>query len=252
MNTLNKTDTSDLNKAQLGALTKVGVSLADSFIGADVKASTTKKELLLGLASKYYDKPKYEIVLDSYKAELVRMGMSENSANVRKSEALQVIKSANHTEVSGDNLSLLKAFKGEYNAFIGYARELNDKANAKEGKVKPSPTRTKPSELTETQAKHTSENLQKSNVIQLQSFVSEAISQVNNKAENPTIAGKAQFSVISNIANNILSNDKIDEALKADAKAILAISEAVILRIETAEKATKEAMNQATEQQAVA
>lgn len=239
-----------LNKTQLGTLTKLGVALADSFVQADNKASETKKELFVSLASKYYDKAKYSIVLDSYKAELIKLGMSTNSANVRASEALQVIKAANITEVSNDNLNSLREFKGGYNAFIAYARELVSKASAKAGEVKTTKDTKAPVKLTDTQVEKTSDNVEKANVIQLQDFINKAVKQVSVKAESAIIAGKAQYSVISNICNNMLDSDKIDEALKEGAKSILAIAESMILRIEQAEQATQQVIEQTAVEQA--
>lgn len=229
----------DINKKTLGTLTAMGKALAETFNKAETHASDTKKQALLKIASNHFEKSKYEIVLTSYADTLKTFGMSEASVRTRKSEALQVIKAVDKSEISEANYQKLVAFKGDYNAFIAYAREM---VNA--DKTKPAVKReVKKVELTEKQAEHASELIHNANSSQLEGLISEAVSQVNAK-NSPQMAGLKQLTLISNIANNGMNNEAIEQPIKDALQAILAISEAQILAINAAMQATNDAMQQ--------
>jgi uncharacterized protein (DUF1778 family) len=195
------------NKQQ-GALTKVGITLAEVML----KADNSKRTILIELASKYSEKSQYDIILDSYAKSLTKAGMNENSVKVRKSEALAVFKAVSLTDITGNNAKTLNNVTGGYHVFIDTARTLaKDKT-----KAKPAPREVK--ELTENQAKVTSENLEKANISQLTALISEASNNVIKKA--PQLAGKNQLGLILAIANNMLSNKTIEKPILLVAQSI--------------------------------
>lgn len=231
-----------VNQKTIGTLTAMGKALAETFVKADNQASDTKKAALLKIASNHFEKAKYEIVLTSYATTLTASGMSEATVKTRKSEALQVIKAVDKSEVSEANYNKLVEFKGHYNDFINLAREM---VNA--DKTKPTTKReVKIVKLTDKQATTASELIHNANTSQLEGLISEAVSQVNAK-NSPQMAGLKQLTLISNIANNGMNNDAIEQPIKDALQAILAISEAQILAIQTAMQATEDAMNQVTQ-----
>lgn len=220
----------ELNNKQLGTLTALGEKLAHSLMAIDAKADSSKRDMLLNLASKNLDKARYTIVLDSYQKTLIGLGMSENTAKVRKSEALQVIKAVALTEVSGDNLGKLNAFEGNYNAFIDYARKLQVKEvaiakSASEKTVKP---------LSDKGAKIVSDNMAKANNAQLHSFISEAVATINQK-QAPTMAGLNVLKLVNNIVNTALKNGDIEPYIIEQLKALEAISNNAIVKVEKAQ-----------------
>lgn len=216
-----------------GKLTLAGVKLASAML----KAESTKRDLLIKLASDYSEEAEYSIILDAYQNELIHNGVSENSAKVRKSEALQVIKAVNLSDNKEATIDALQNVRGEYHAVIEKAREI---MQAIKGKTVRTPK--VKTELSNHQAESVSNNLQVASANQLQAIVSEATSVINTKVA-PAMAGLQQLILISNIANNIMSNDDIEAPIKESAQKILAISEAQILEIQNVMKATQEAIN---------
>ena len=236
----------ELNNKQLGALTSYGVSMAKSLLAIESKANQSKKAMLIELAGRNYDKARYTIVLDSYQANLVQMGMSEATAKVRKSEALQVIKAVELTQVTGDNLNVLASFEGEYNLFIAKARELQ-KVNApakeaKEAKAKP---------LSEKGAIAVSEGLEKATTPQLHSFISEAVGKIQ-QSQAPTMAGLSALKLINNIAVTALKNNDIEAYIIEQLKALETISNEAISKVENAQKMALETSKAISEKLQVA
>lgn len=219
--------TLDQNEAiALGILTAKGKSLALAM----VEAENQKRTILLDIASLYLTKEKYDIVLDSYESTLIERGVSANSAKVRKSEALQVIKAVSLTQVSNANLSALKTFVGGYNDMIAQARQVILLASNK-----PVKTPTISDNLTDKQADNVSYLFERANANQLRSFAEEATITMVNKT-SPKLAGLQQLMLMASIANNMLSNANTEPFILEIATSIYSQLDDAITRIEQANK----------------
>jgi hypothetical protein len=223
-------------EAQKGVLTAKGRELAKNMFTADSLASASKRTYLLDLAGEYLSKERASIVLDSYQSALVEFGCNPNSAKVRKSEANTVLKACSLTEATNDNWVNLSEFKGEYNDWIGYARELVQSAS---NKPKIERVSRHDEALTEKQEELVHNSIAKSNVVQLREIVESASNTLNSKT-NPTIAGLQQLILISVLATNLNNNEQIEQSVRDTANKVWAIVDAQIKAIEKAQATAKE------------
>jgi len=223
--------------AQKGVLTEKGRVLAKNMFTADSLASASKRTYLLDLASEYLIKERFDIVLTSYNEALIEFGCNPNTAKVRKSEALTVLKACNLTEATNDNWVTLNEFSGEYNDWVALARSMVQSAS---GKVTSTVTRHS-EQLTDKQEEQVHNAIEKSNVVQLREIVESASNTLNAKV-SPTMAGLQQLILISVLATNLSNNEQIEQVIRDTANKVWTLVDAQIKAIETAQKATEESI----------
>lgn len=224
----------------IGKFTKIGIALAHTFLTADIKADLQKRHALMQVVAEYGDnKAQVDIILTAYANEYKEAGYNDNIVKSRKSELNAVFKSVASPEMFKTNVKKLQDFNGGYHAFIDFARSLYAPIDA------PKKEQVAKLKLTDNQLATVENTLDNANIPQLERVVNEAITRVNDKAA-PELAGYSQIVLINSIANQMLKNDKLDKIMLDFAKDVYKSSNVLINRIESAKKATQQAMVKAT------
>lgn len=234
---------SEYTKAQKAIVT-AGTKAAEQFIGADISASKTKREVIMQAAAKFAgDVALSKLWLEGYAQGFVNKGQSEGTAKIRKAEANAVFKAVAKSEVSEQNQKQLSEFSGgEYNQWINLARELAGKAE-RTSSTKP---RKAPAEMTPTQYDKVQETLDKASVNQLTEVAEQVVKDVHKKAPAP-LAGYNTLLLLQSAALSLTKNQQLDEFFRVVGEEVLKVVEPAIAQVkkaqENAEKASQSAKN---------
>lgn len=213
----------------------MGINTAAQFVTADVKASQTKRQILIKAAGKVaHDDALIKQFLTGYEEGFVNAGQSEQTAAQRKTEAKAVILAFAATLVSGENAAKLEKFEGHYNEFISLARELKGKQNKGNNERRREP------KLTAIQQDKVQDGIDKATPQQIIEITDSAVRSLVKNAP-PTLAGFNSLIMIQQACTALLKNEAIEPIFKDAAKQIDAIVGKVIDQARKAQEAAAEA-----------
>lgn len=226
----------------IGKMQTIGGTIANAFINADVKADSTKRELLLECAKTHADKAEsVKYILEGFASKFEALGYNANVIKQRKAEANAVFKCVSLTTITNDHLHALTKFEGGYHAFINEARALT-KAHAEANKPADAPaTDQQPPKvrpLTDIQLQNVKDSLKKANSTELVTIADNVIVELNRVAQSPELAQLSQFNLIANIANSIASNESFDKVSQDVALEVFKLVNVHINKLEAVQKTT--------------
>lgn len=209
-------------------LNAAGYNLGKGLSEADGVAANTKRKLVLSLAKDYHDKEQVAAILDGFAKYHADKGHGKGTVAKAKSEIKAVFEAVARTEVTGDNLTKLSSFVGEFNAWIQFARDLRDTGSTpKERNHTPKP-------LTAKQQDAVEESLDKASDIQIIELADYASKKLHAIAKGDK-AAMNYLRLIEIHAHALSVNESVDPFFHNLANDILSIVQAGIDRLSIAE-----------------
>lgn len=219
----------------------IGSVIANAFINVDVKAESTKREILLTHAQQHSTSGEgVAFILDGFVAKFESEGYNSNVIKQRKAEANAVFKAVALTAVTGENFKLMKAHIGGYHSFIQLARELNAGTN---GEAPPGTRQHSERPLTDNQMAKVSDSLKKADTSQLTQVADRVVNELNKAEQPPELAQLSQFTLIANIARSIQNNESFDKISREVAGSMFRTANLQINRLEKAQSKANEMLN---------